>query len=71
MLLTCCQAFNMATQRDSQIMKELGVAATEDSSAMRTIAVVTMFFLPPTFISVGVLDANGRYPLTIHRLFLA
>ncbi|EUC34092.1 hypothetical protein COCCADRAFT_4439 [Bipolaris zeicola 26-R-13] len=44
-------AFNMATQRDSQIMKELGVAATEDSSAMRTIAVVTMFFLPPTFIS--------------------
>lgn len=60
------QAYNMIAQRDSQIMtnlgeaarydsqimKELGAAAKEDSGAMRTIAVVSMFFLPPTFISV-------------------
>ncbi|EUC39982.1 hypothetical protein COCMIDRAFT_10046 [Bipolaris oryzae ATCC 44560] len=44
-------AYNMATQRDSEIMKGLGAAAKEDSGVMRTIAVVTMFFLPPTFIS--------------------
>lgn len=41
-----------AARYDSQIMKQLGAAAREDSGAMRTIAVVTMFFLPPTFLSV-------------------
>ncbi|KNG45209.1 hypothetical protein DDE82_001768 [Stemphylium lycopersici] len=40
-----------AARNDSQVMKELGAAAREDSSAMRTIAVVTMAFLPPTFLS--------------------
>ncbi|EOA86728.1 uncharacterized protein SETTUDRAFT_178730 [Exserohilum turcica Et28A] len=40
-----------AARYDSQIMKQLGAAAREDSGAMRTIAVVTMFFLPPTFLS--------------------
>lgn len=43
--------FNMITKRDSQIMTRIGEAAKEDSGVMRTIAVVTMFFLPPTFIS--------------------
>jgi hypothetical protein len=46
------QAYNMIAQRDSRTMTELGNAARFDSRAMRTIAVVTMAFLPPTFLSV-------------------
>lgn len=42
----------MVAQRDSRVMTGLGEAAKLDSGAMRTIAVVTMAFLPPTFISV-------------------
>jgi hypothetical protein len=42
----------MIAQRDSQVMTGLGEAARRDSGAMRTIAVVTMAFLPPTFLSV-------------------
>ncbi|KAF1833406.1 hypothetical protein BDW02DRAFT_623654 [Decorospora gaudefroyi] len=44
-------AYNMIAQRDSQVMTGLGEAARRDSGAMRTIAVVTMAFLPPTFLS--------------------
>ncbi|KAF2628863.1 hypothetical protein BU25DRAFT_409878 [Macroventuria anomochaeta] len=44
-------AYNMIAQRDSQVMTRLGEAARLDSGAMRTIAVVTMAFLPPTFLS--------------------
>ncbi|KAF3034656.1 hypothetical protein E8E12_000961 [Didymella heteroderae] len=44
-------AYNMIAQRDSRTMTELGNAARFDSRAMRTIAVVTMAFLPPTFLS--------------------
>lgn len=51
-LLTRCQAYNMIAQRDSQVMTGLGEAARLDSGAMKTIAVVTMAFLPPTFLSV-------------------
>ncbi|KAF2270034.1 hypothetical protein CC78DRAFT_574147 [Lojkania enalia] len=43
--------YNMIAQRDSQVMRDLGEAARLDSSAVRTIALVTMAFLPPTFIS--------------------
>jgi hypothetical protein len=46
------QAYNMIAQRDSRTMTDLGNAARFDSRAMRTIAVVTMAFLPPTFLSV-------------------
>jgi hypothetical protein len=42
----------MIAQRDSQTMTNLGRAARTDSGAMRSIAVVTMAFLPPTFLSV-------------------
>lgn len=41
----------MIAQRDSQVMTGLGHAARLDSGAMKTIAVVTMAFLPPTFLS--------------------
>jgi hypothetical protein len=51
-LLTHRQAYNMIAQRDSQVMTELGEAARRDSGATRTIAVVTMAFLPPTFLSI-------------------
>ncbi|KAK7178575.1 hypothetical protein PSPO01_15374 [Paraphaeosphaeria sporulosa] len=44
-------AYNMIAQRDSQVMAGLGQASKLDSGAMRAIAVVTMAFLPPTFIS--------------------
>ncbi|KAF2820940.1 hypothetical protein CC86DRAFT_471078 [Ophiobolus disseminans] len=44
-------AYNMIAQRDSQVMTGLGEAARLDSGAMKTIAVVTMAFLPPTFLS--------------------
>ncbi|KAF2024463.1 hypothetical protein EK21DRAFT_46270, partial [Setomelanomma holmii] len=44
-------AYNVIAQQDSQVMKRLGEAARLDSGAMRTIAVVTMAFLPPIFVS--------------------
>jgi uncharacterized heparinase superfamily protein len=46
------QAYNLIAQRDSQVMKDLGEAARLDSRALKTIAIVTMAFLPPTFLSV-------------------
>jgi hypothetical protein len=46
------QAYNSIAQRDSQVMKDLGEAARLDSRALKSIAVVTMAFLPPTFLSV-------------------
>lgn len=42
----------MITQQDSHVMTRLGESAKRDSGAMRTIAVVSMAFLPPTFLSV-------------------
>jgi hypothetical protein len=33
-------------------MKDMGEAARVDSKALKTIAVVTLAFLPPTFLSV-------------------
>lgn len=57
-LLIFLQAYNMITQRDSQVMADLGAAARQDSSAMKTIAVVTMAFLPPTFLSVSEVETR-------------
>jgi hypothetical protein len=42
----------MITQKDSKIMMQIGEATKSDSSAMKTVAVVTMAFLPATFTSV-------------------
>ncbi|KAF1936654.1 hypothetical protein EJ02DRAFT_387029 [Clathrospora elynae] len=44
-------AYNLIAQRDSHVMKGLGEAARLDSGALKMIAVVTMAFLPPTFLS--------------------
>lgn len=54
--LTACstsQAFNAAAQRDSKIQVRIGEDAKREASAMKAIAVVTMTFLPATFVSVG------------------
>jgi hypothetical protein len=47
------QAFNAAAQRDSRIQVRIGEDAKREASAMRAIAVVTMTFLPATFVSVS------------------
>lgn len=44
-------AFNTVAQYDAGISREIGRATQVDSRSMRTIAVVTLVFLPPTFIS--------------------
>ncbi|KAF1813278.1 hypothetical protein P152DRAFT_434213 [Eremomyces bilateralis CBS 781.70] len=44
-------AYNMITQRDSRVMLEIGNAAKKDSATMKTIAILTMAFLPATFTS--------------------
>ncbi|CAG7986658.1 unnamed protein product [Penicillium nalgiovense] len=44
-------AFNTVSQANAKTSMEIGHAAQIDSSAMRTIAFVTLAFLPPTFIS--------------------
>jgi Mg2+ and Co2+ transporter CorA len=57
--------YNFTAQRDSilnletaKVTKELAVASKRDSSAMKTIAVLTMVFLPGTFLAVS----NHLYP---------
>ena len=62
------QAFNTIAQYDSKIMVRISEAVQNDSAAMKTIAVLTLTFLPATFVSVGRLDspyvcppaANGK-----------
>ncbi|KAF2022531.1 hypothetical protein EK21DRAFT_119661 [Setomelanomma holmii] len=44
-------AFNAASQRDSKIQVRIGEEARREASAMKAIAVVTMTFLPATFVS--------------------
>jgi hypothetical protein len=40
-------------QKDAQVNIELSQASKEDSVAMKTIAVLGMFFLPGTFLAVS------------------
>jgi hypothetical protein len=46
------QAYNRITQRDSKVMLDISSATKSDSKAMKTVALVTMVFLPATFTSV-------------------
>ncbi|KAF2866232.1 hypothetical protein BDV95DRAFT_585185 [Massariosphaeria phaeospora] len=46
-------AFNVAAQRDSKVQLQIGEEAKQEASAMKAIAVVTMTFLPATFVSVS------------------
>lgn len=43
-------AFNVVAQYDSGVGVQIGKATREDSSAMKTISLVTLAFFPPTFI---------------------
>jgi hypothetical protein len=47
------QAFNAAAQRDSKVELQMGEEAKREASAMKGIGVVTMTFLPATFVSVS------------------
>jgi hypothetical protein len=54
-----CQVYNFIAQRDNMLNVEVArdsravaVASKRDSSAMKTLAIVTMAFLPGTFIAV-------------------
>lgn len=47
------QALNVAAQGSSKIQLQIGHEAKREASAMKAIAVVTMAFLPATFVSVG------------------
>jgi len=41
----------MITQRDSKLMASIANDARRDSGSMKTIAILTMVFLPGTFVS--------------------
>lgn len=43
----------MIAQQESRAMVRMGQAAQSDSAAMKTVAVVTMAFLPATFTAVS------------------
>jgi hypothetical protein len=46
------KAFNIASQRDTKIQLRIGQEAGREAMAMKAIAVVTMTFLPATFVAV-------------------
>jgi hypothetical protein len=48
------QAFHIVTQYDSRVSVQIGQAARSDGAAMKTLATLTMVFLPATFICVCV-----------------
>ncbi|KAF2624117.1 hypothetical protein BU25DRAFT_413689 [Macroventuria anomochaeta] len=50
----CKQAFNAAAQKDSRVQLLIGEETKREASTMKAIAVVTMTFLPATFVSVSV-----------------
>ncbi|KAI4940347.1 hypothetical protein J4E86_010981 [Alternaria arbusti] len=41
--------FNLLTRDDAKSSKDIALAARKDSYSMKTIAIMTMIFLPPTF----------------------
>ena len=49
--------------RDSKVNVQIGTATQRDSAAMRTISLVTMAFLPATFVSVSD-ESEAKDPFT-------
>jgi Mg2+ and Co2+ transporter CorA len=47
--LTTVQLFNLIAREDTQASLQIAEAAKSDSGAMKTIAIMTMLFLPATF----------------------
>lgn len=48
-----CQVYQFMAQRDSNVMMELAAGSKRDSSAMKTISILGMLFLPGTFVAVS------------------
>lgn len=57
-----CQVFNLVTQQDSETNMSIAQATKNDSAAMKTIAALTMVFLPATAVSsfFGMAFFNGQ-----------
>ena len=43
-----------ARKEDSAVMRSMALESKKDSAAMKTIAILGMFFLPGTFVAVGI-----------------
>lgn len=59
--------FNMMAQKDNDVNIDIARATRIDSAAMKTIAVVTLTFLPATYVSVRSL----AHPVFLGYLSLA
>lgn len=60
-------------QKDSKVMMELAADSKRDSSAMKTISILGMFFLPGTFVAVSQIRIQGVdnwEKLIVVRLYL-
>jgi hypothetical protein len=59
--------FNLVTQQDSAVNVNIASKMMQDSSAMKTIAVLTMVFLPGAFVSalfssgIFIIDISGQW----------
>lgn len=66
-------AFNTVAQHDASVTLEIGRATQLDSATMKTIAFVTLTFLPPTFIcaifSMSFFDFGGDSGWTMSNQF--
>jgi Mg2+ and Co2+ transporter CorA len=59
-MLTKKQTFSLIAQDENRIARrvaeesaQVSIAAKRDSAAMKSISLLTMVFLPPTFVAVG------------------
>jgi hypothetical protein len=55
-------AIAKASKDDSAVMRIIAIESKKDSSSMKTIATLGMFFLPGTFIAVG-----SSYPCNVAK----
>ena len=61
------QAFNTIAQQDSMMVVQISKAARSDSATMKTIALLTLTFLPATFVSVS----KSSFKISLgHSLFI-
>lgn len=58
-----------ASKDDSAIMRQIAIETKRDSSAMKTIALLGMFFLPGTFIAVSTSWSTKTFWLMYFRLY--
>jgi hypothetical protein len=65
--LTYFQVFNMVTQQDSAVNVDIAYKTSKDSSSMHSITILTMVFLPGTFVAVSILLAFYTNTVRLHR----